>query len=417
VARFDWANGNVGFYGYDLFGTYLKSSLANTGMVMTHDPASGAIDPAIHAGSVEMTFAGATSYIIEAGPEAGHLGITGGTLTGIRYLAEGGRVLLSITNLAVALPVFLACIEKGNDFAAWSMIANGKNAMFGSNDASYVGFLGRGDVIATGTAADVVKAGGGDDFIKDQGGVDSYDGGTGFDTLAYDGWFFQPQNVKRGLIVDLAAGTVMGPDGLTDTITAIEAATGTWRNDQLRGDAQGNKFAGYAGADRIDGRGGFDFASYAGEAAQGGSDGIRVNLATGFVRDGFGMRDTLVSIEGVEGTAAADIFNDNGSNNFFDGGAGNDVLRFSAGNDSGHGGAGADSFVFKGNDFDDDTIDDFGVGTGDVVIFELATSFAQLVLVNVTTGGSPAVNVQFGSGSVTLIGYTSADLHADDFGF
>ena len=58
----------------------------------------------------------------------------------------------------------------------------------------------------------------GDDYIKDQGGTDTYEGGNGFDTVAYDGWFFRPYLVQRGISVDLSLGTVIGPDGSTDTL-------------------------------------------------------------------------------------------------------------------------------------------------------------------------------------------------------
>ncbi len=311
---------------------------------------------------------------------------------------------MTVTGLGVALPIFLSTLERGDALSAWAMITRGTNTL--------IGHAGTGDVIDTGTGVDTVLAAGGDDYIKDQGGADRYDGGSGFDTLAYDSWFFQPQNALRGISADLNLGTVTGPDGVIDTIVGFESLTGTYRQDQVRGDGLGNTFAGMAGADRLDGRGGFDFATYALDAGQGGTDGIKANLAAGTVRDGFGHLDKLVSIEAVVGTAAADSFADNASNNFFNGGAGNDTLRFSAGDDSATGGAGADTFVFRGTAFDDDTINDFS--EDDRILFDAATSFAQLSLSN-TAGG--AVYVQFGSGSVTLVGVTVAQLSPDDFGF
>ena len=188
--------------------------------------------------------------------------------------------------------------------------------------------------------------------VKDKGGADSQDGGNGFDTLAYDGWNFQPQGTTRGITADLALGTVIGPDGSTDTVRGVEGVSGTFRQDQVKGNSLGNKLTGLAGADRNDGRGGFDFASHALDATQGGTD-------------------------------------------------------------SGHGGAGAGLFVFEGTAFDDDTIDDFSVAKGDRIQFDAAGSFAQLRLFHLAHG----VNVQFASGSVTLLGLTMAELSAGDFGF
>ncbi len=417
MARFQWMNGNLGFYGYDQFGAYDTTLMTPTGMTLTHDPSQGSLDPSVHASSITFTFANYASYVVETGPNAGQIQVTGGAITGMTYLDASGGSLLVVTNLNLLLPIFLATLNRGDAFSAWAMITHGANTVVGSADASGPGHAGTGDVIDTGASADTVTAAGGDDYVKDQGGADSYDGGNGFDTVAYDGWYFRPQSATRGLNVDLNLGTILGPDGATDTVSGIESVTGTFRQDQFKGDGLGNKFTGLAGADRIDGRGGFDFASYALDSSQGGTDGVKVNLNTGTARDGFGNQDKLVSIEGVEGTGVADSFTDNASNNYFDGGAGNDTLRFSGGNDSGHGGAGADLFVFKGTAFDDDTIDDFLAAQGDHILFDAATSFGQLQLINVTVNGQSAVNVQFGSGSVTILGVTVANLHADDFGF
>ncbi|MBC7479079.1 MAG: calcium-binding protein [Pseudorhodobacter sp.] len=417
MAKFQWAGGNYGFYGYGQFGSYTMSDLAPSGVTLTFDDAHGSLDAEVLAASIHFVFTGVVSYTVENGPNAGAVRITGGALAEVHYLDAAGDEMLAVTGLAVALPGFLATLARGDAFSAWGMITHGVNQIRGSNDASGAGHAGTGDVLDTGALADAVLAGGGDDFIKDQGGADSYNGGTGFDTLAYDGWFFQPQWVQRGLDVDLNLGTITGPDGKVDKVLGIEAVIGTFKVDQFKGSGLGDKFTGLAGADKIDARGGFDFASYAGDAGQGGTDGIKVNLTAGTVRDGFGTVDRLVSVEGVEGTAVRDSFVDSASNNYFDGGAGNDSFSFSTGNDTGHGGAGADTFIFRGTAFDDDTIDDFSSADGDHIRFDAATSFGQLHLTNIKLGGLDAVNVQFASGSVTIVGVTAAQLHAVDFGF
>ena len=417
MTKLVWMNGNLGFYGYDQFDDYQTTALSAAGMTLTYDTSHGSLDPSVLAASLHFTITGYTSYIVETGPDAGQERVTAGTITGLQYMTGSGAVMLDITLLSVGLPIFLATLARGDAAAAWGMITHAGNSVTGSNSAAGPGHLGTGDVIDTGSGTDTVNAFGGDDYIKDHGGTDSYNGGVGFDTVSYDGWFFQPQNVLRGLAVDLALGTVIGPDGNTDKVVSIEAVTGTFKADVMYGDGFANKFSGMAGADRFDGRSGFDFVSYASDAGQGGTDGIKVNLGLGTVRDGFGNLDHLVSIEGVEGTAVADNFTDNASDNYFDGGAGDDVFHFTGGKDTGHGGLGADTFSFRGTVFDDDTIDDFSQAQGDTIIFENATSFAQIHLFSVTVAGALAVNVQFGSGSVTVLHTTLAQLHAADFGF
>ncbi|MBC7736796.1 MAG: hypothetical protein H7245_06135 [Candidatus Saccharibacteria bacterium] len=417
MAKFQWADGNFGFYGYGQFGSYTMSDLDPAGVMLSYDPDHGSLDPSLFAASISLEFSGATFYTVENGPNAGQVRVTGGTLTEIHYQDAAGREMMAVTGLSAGLQGFMATLARGDAFAAWGMITAGVNQIRGAMDASGPGFPGTGDVLDTGFFADTVLAAGGDDFIKDQGGSDTYNGGSGFDTLAYDGWFFQPQRVTRGLNVDLTLGTITGPDGAVDKVALIESVIGTFRADLFKGSGLGDKFSGLAGADRIDGRGGFDFASYAGDAAQGGTDGIRVNLLTGTVRDGFGNLDRLISIEGIQGTATRDSFVDSASNTYFDGAAGNDTFFFIAGNDSAHGGPGSDTFTFRGTAFDDDTVDDFSSTDGDQIIFEAATSFSQLRLTNIKIGNQLVANVQFASGSVTLTGLTISQLHADDFGF
>lgn len=305
MAKLQWGNGNLGFYGYGQFGSYTMSDLAPGGVTLTY---AGSVDAQAHAASISFVFKGFQSYTVENGPDAGQERVTGGTLAEVHYLNAAGTEILQITGLAVGLPQFLATLARGDAFSAWGMITHGTNQIFGSNNAAGPGHAGTGDVLDTGTLSDVVNAGRGDDFIKDQGGTDSYNGGLGFDTLAYDGWQYQPQWAVRGLDVDLGLGAITGPDGAVDQVTGIEAVIGTFLRDQMRGSSQGDRFTGLAGVDRIDGRGGYDFASYGADAGQGGTDGIKVNLTTGTVRDGFGTADKLVSIEGIEGTAVRDIF-------------------------------------------------------------------------------------------------------------
>ena len=417
MARMQWFDGNYGFYGYDLFQNYVESSRSATGMVLELGPNAGPFDPEKSAVRIELTYANFTSAVITSGPNTGADMVTGGKLTAITYFNGNGDVLLQVDQINVLLPVFLATIAHGDGFAAWQMVTVHDNTVKGSNDASGPGHLGTGDVLDSGMGRDLVNALGGDDYIQDRGGVDTYNGGNGFDTLAYDTWFFRPWAVVRGVTADLVLGTATGPDGASDTLSAIEGLTGSYLADKFYGNAVGNKFTGFCGADRFDGRGGLDLASYTRDASQGGLDGIRVNLAAGTVRDGFGTIDHLISVEGVEGTAQRDTFQDNRDDNYFNGGAGNDLFTFSSGNDTAFGGPGADSFVFAATAFGSDTIQDFDSGSGDTITCLGATVYGQIHFASVTIDGQMSTFVQTIGGSLTLLGIDYHNLTAADFGF
>ena len=417
MAKFRWFNGNQGFYGFDRFAAYVQSAADSTGMVLDYDATNVALDPEVYAARIVFSYTNARSYTIEDGPNAGQQQVTGGTLSAIRYYDAANLLLLEVTRIGAALPVFLATLARGDGFAAWHLVTRGSNILTGSADASTLDHAGTGDVIDTGAAHDQVAAANGDDFIQDRGGADNYNGGRGFDTLSYDGWFFTPYAITAGIRCDLLTGSILGPDGATDSVIAIEGVSGTFLADVIYGSSVANNFAGYAGSDRFDGRGGFDIVTYGRDASQGGTDGIRVNLAAGTVRDGFGYTDYLISIEGAEGTAQRDIMRDSVYDNSFFGAGGDDVLKLGAGNDSVRGGTGTDAFQFRGTSFGDDTIEDFTPVDGDSISIEQVTDFAQLSLTNFTIAGKPAVFVQCSSGSLTLLGVTTLDLDPMDFGF
>lgn len=417
MARFQWFDGNQGIFGFDRFGAYLEMSRTAGGMVLAYDTANGVLNPTVMAARIELSFAGYAAVPVDSGPQAGGVQVVGGSVTGVRYFAADGSVLLEVTRLAVALPIALATLARGDGPGLWQMMTQGPNTLVGATSASGPQDGGSGDVIDTGGSADMVQGYGGDDYIQDRGGADSYNGGAGFDTLTYDSWFYRPYAITRGIVADLVLGTVAGPDGAKDTISGIEAVNGTFMNDSLKGNAAANTFIGFAGADRFDGRGGFDMVNYARDISQGGVDGIRVNLATGIVRDGFGRQDSLISIEGVEGTALADFMTDNGGDNFFSGGGGDDTLSFGIGNDTGRGGAGADSFIFRSPVFGDETIADFSQAQGDVLHIQTVTAFAQMQISTVSVNGTFGAFVECAGGTVTLLGITAPQLTAADFGF
>ncbi|PPQ19123.1 hypothetical protein CV770_12515 [Bradyrhizobium sp. AC87j1] len=147
-----------------------------------------------------------------------------------------------------------------------------------------------------------------------------------------------------GVTVDIAAGTADGDGSVGhDTFvgSGILAVWGSSFADTLFGSNNGfgtiEVFAGFAGNDVIDGRGGFDRVDYNNDPTT--TSGITVSLAAGTLTgDATVGSDTLVSIEAVRGTNFADTYNavgfsststnsgSLGTFNEFTGEGGNDII-------------------------------------------------------------------------------------------
>src|SRR5439155_22371295 len=93
-------------------------------------------------------------------------------------------------------------------------------------------------------------------------------------------------------------------------------AQGSSFGDKLLGSSFNNTLTGLSGDDSINGRGGFDIASY--NSLTTATTGVTVNLAagtaTGIGDDSIG-HDTLLSIEGIQGTGFVDHFDATGYGN------------------------------------------------------------------------------------------------------
>ena len=137
-------------------------------------------------------------------------------------------------------------------------------------------------------------------------GNDQLDGGGGIDTVHY-------ASAPAGVVVSLAETGAQDTRGAgIDTLVRFENLTGSAYDDILGGDAGDNRLNGGAGDDQ---------ASY---AAAGGAVAIDLRL-TGPQDTGFGT-DTLISIEGLIGSAFDDVLVGNAADNRIEGGAGNDQL-------------------------------------------------------------------------------------------
>ena len=135
------------------------------------------------------------------------------------------------------------------------------------------------------------------------------------------------------------AGMSTGATEGTDTFTGVNAVQGSVFGDTLLGSSFSNTFTGLAGDDFMDGRGGFDTASY--NSLNSVTGGVTVNMAAGTaIGDTSIGSDTLRNIEAIQGTAYADTYNatgygqagalnvstSNGNFNQFEGLGGNDSI-------------------------------------------------------------------------------------------
>ncbi|MEC9345728.1 MAG: tandem-95 repeat protein [Pseudomonadota bacterium] len=222
--------------------------------------------------------------------------------------------------------------------------------------------------------ANTLEGGDGADTLTGRGGADVLDGGDGFDTASY-------LNDGGVLAIDVNLGTGLATDtsANVDTLTGIEAVTGTTGNDTLTGDVGDNLLAGESGDDSLTGGAGNDTlvggdgadvlnggadTDTADYGADGGQGGVNVDMQNGTATDSFGNTDTLTSIENVIGTALGDTIIGSNSADTLDGGDGDDILAGENGADVLIGGAGRDTLDYSGEN-----------GAGAVVV-DLATGLA-----------------------------------------
>ena len=147
------------------------------------------------------------------------------------------------------------------------------------------------------------------------GTFNEFEGRGGDDTITGNGNTRVSYLHSTGsVLVDLAAGYGQGNDSVGhDTFTGgVNGVRGSSYGDMLLGSNNAantaEQFEGRGGNDFIDGRGGFDRASYLNE-----NSAINVQLAAGIVTGGADTgTDTLRSIEAITGTEFADVYNATG---------------------------------------------------------------------------------------------------------
>ncbi|MCF1709395.1 hypothetical protein L0V05_11250 [Tabrizicola sp. J26] len=221
------------------------------------------------------------------------------------------------------------------------------------------------------------------------GGADTMVGTSGFEVAAYRN--DANEGGTRGIVANLATGTVVDGFGATDKLTLIDGVSGTevadtitgnglqnWlsgrggsdrlfggaEDDLLRGDDGSDLLRGGVGRDELNGGDGFDTADYADATV-----GLVANLSDSGLNTGIAIGDTFIEIEALTGGIGNDTLTGNGEANRLTGGAGNDVLDGGIGDDTMVGGDGSDSY--------------FVDSTGDVVSETNAAA---------ATGGTDLVN-------------------------
>jgi Ca2+-binding RTX toxin-like protein len=129
---------------------------------------------------------------------------------------------------------------------------DGSRLLFGDNSTA----IGddNGNTLTGGTGRDLIFAFGGSDTINigtASYGGDHIDGGTGFDTLNFNGY------VTAALTIDFAAGTITSSGG-SATFANIERVLGGAGNDSIAGAAGSQNITSVGGNDTLWGAGGVD---------------------------------------------------------------------------------------------------------------------------------------------------------------
>ena len=288
------------------------------------------------------------------------LATPGGGVALLEAVAQSAQVALGATTDALADAGLNAqeLVEVVDHFTGDDLDDAIDVAPVGDVDGGTVGTIGNDtlvgsdfdDVIDGLDGDDVISGGDGDDLLYGGAGVDRLDGGAGNDTLnggagnndvliggagadILDGSdgndFASYQTSSVGLTADLQTTSNNSGEAVGDTYVSIERLVGSAFNDSLRGDNNNNFLEGGVGADVLNGRGGFDVASYIFATS-----GVTASLASPAANTGEAAGDTYTSIEGLAGSAFADTLIGDGNGNSLRGNDGADVLNGGGGIDT-----------------------------------------------------------------------------------
>ncbi|WP_126465058.1 Ig-like domain-containing protein [Candidatus Terasakiella magnetica] len=227
----------------------------------------------------------------------------------------------------------------------------------GKGDDNLHGDAGN-DTVLGGDGRDFIYGGAGDDHLLGEegndrlhaslGGVDTYDGGDGFDELAY-----HIAGTSMGISVDLSKAGVaqfISAEMGSDVITGIEYIHATSFNDILIGDDNGNMFGANGGDDVIHTGNGNNYA-WAGDGNDtitggNGNDNLSGDNGNDTITGGLGN-------DALGGGAGDDTIFGGDGRDFLTGGAGDDILKAEEGNDRIHASLGGSDTYDGGDGFDE----------------------------------------------------------------
>ncbi|MFM7692296.1 MAG: calcium-binding protein, partial [Alphaproteobacteria bacterium] len=204
---------------------------------------------------------------------------------------------------------------------------------------------------------DTILGSAGDDIIETRSlGSHRLDGGGGVNT--YNFADIAGSSGPNAVLIDLGTnpaegggyvGSVVKPNGVTDTLIRFNQARGADGNDTLYGTPGDDVLRGAAGDNLLDGRGGANTLEY-GTHWYGSvpTHGVVVNLGSGRATNPWDGTDTISNFQAVIGTPFADSLTGSAAAETLTGGAGNDTLIGGGGADSLLGGAG-DDVILIGN--------------------------------------------------------------------
>ncbi len=240
------------------------------------------------------------------------------------------------------------------------------------------------DSLTGGSGDNVLYGEGGNDLLSggagDKDGLDSFDGGSGIDTMDYGSNTLSTTVSLFGAVAcagTFGAGAVCGAAGVTGGVDQIlnntveNAILGTG-DDTFSGSTFNNIVWPNGGQNSLEGLGGIDTLNY----SVGYTAGVTINLsgggATGGATDAIGgfenavgtaFNDTIFGTDVVDGTNGANLLVGGKGNDSISANAGPDFVRAGAGNDRVRGGSGDDTLKGQGGK------DNIRGGQGDDDIF------------------------------------------------
>ena len=159
------------------------------------------------------------------------------------------------------------------------MATNGNDKLEGTSGNETISGLSGNDAISGKAGNDTLLGGADNDTLFGGSGSDLLVGGTGFDLAAY----FDGGQFGRGIVADLAQGTVIDAFGFQDRLSGIEGIVGTDFGDVIDGSGFADLLSGRSGNDLLGGGAGNDTL-----LGGSGNDTLTGNAGQDFLTGGVG---------------------------------------------------------------------------------------------------------------------------------